>query len=106
MNNNYEQHQEICNDINEHSIDYFGYPEINLDTTQQYVQQMIKKVTKAVFSQSLIQLSSTPIPEKYYFKPGGTMCLAQGDITQENLTKAVINMDTGATSNFQLCHQK
>ena len=33
MNNNCEQHQEICDAINENNIDYFGCPEINLDTT-------------------------------------------------------------------------
>jgi hypothetical protein len=85
MSNNCEQHQEICNAINKQSIEYFGYPEINLDTIQQYVQQTIKKFTKAAFSQSSIQLSSTPIPAKYYFKPGGTMCLAQGDINSRKL---------------------
>eukprot|EP00957_Ditylum_brightwellii_P167392 12743813-Ditylum_brightwellii.AAC.1 len=50
MNNNCEQHQEICGAINEQNIDYFRCREINLDTTQQYVQQMINKITNAVFS--------------------------------------------------------
>eukprot|EP00957_Ditylum_brightwellii_P129179 9852790-Ditylum_brightwellii.AAC.1 len=66
MNNNCAQHQEIDDAINEHNIDYFGCPEINLDTTQQYAQQTIENITKAAFSQSLIQLSSTPIPVKHY----------------------------------------
>eukprot|EP00957_Ditylum_brightwellii_P105292 8026666-Ditylum_brightwellii.AAC.1 len=55
MNNNCEQHQEIWDDITENNIDYFGCPEINLDTTQQCVQQTIKKITNAAFSQSSIK---------------------------------------------------
>eukprot|EP00957_Ditylum_brightwellii_P151840 11562092-Ditylum_brightwellii.AAC.1 len=85
MNNNCEQHQEICDAINKNNIDYFGCSEINLDTTQQYVQQTIKKITNAAFLQSSIQISNTPIPAKYYFKPGGTMCIAQGDINSRKL---------------------
>eukprot|EP00957_Ditylum_brightwellii_P061730 4684127-Ditylum_brightwellii.AAC.1 len=63
--------------MNLHNIDYFGCPEINLDTAQQTVQQTLKNITKAAFSQSSIQFGSAPIPAKHFYKPGGTMCLVK-----------------------------
>eukprot|EP00957_Ditylum_brightwellii_P190944 14539289-Ditylum_brightwellii.AAC.1 len=61
MQNQVEQFQELYNNANLHEIDYLGCPEINLNTTQQ-------------------EISSSLIPAKYFYKPGDTMCLAQGNI--------------------------
>eukprot|EP00957_Ditylum_brightwellii_P092188 7018490-Ditylum_brightwellii.AAC.1 len=69
MQNRAEKCQELCNNANLHEIDYLGCPEINLDTTRQ-------------------EISSSPIPAKYFYKPGGTMCLTQlcpGPTTQPSL---------------------
>ena len=71
--------------MNAHGIDSFGCPEINLDTTQQTVQQTLKNITKATFSQSSIQFGSTPIPAKHFYKPGGKMCLVKGDINSQKI---------------------
>eukprot|EP00957_Ditylum_brightwellii_P071191 5411032-Ditylum_brightwellii.AAC.1 len=71
--------------MNAHNIDYFGCPQINLDTTQQAVQQTLKKITKAAFSQSSIQFGSTPIPTKHFYKPGATMYLFKGDINSQKI---------------------
>eukprot|EP00957_Ditylum_brightwellii_P001444 112865-Ditylum_brightwellii.AAC.1 len=106
MSNNCKQHQGICDAINKNNIDYFGLPKINLDTPQQYVQQTIKKITNTAFSQSSIQISSTLIPAKYYFKLGSTMCIAQGDINLRSWNKDVTNMEDGVISNFQPCCPK
>eukprot|EP00957_Ditylum_brightwellii_P151892 11566891-Ditylum_brightwellii.AAC.1 len=73
MSNQCEQHQKLYDTMNAHKFDYFGCPEINLDTTQQAVQQTLKKSTKAAFSQSSIQFGSTPISAKHFYRPGGTM---------------------------------
>eukprot|EP00957_Ditylum_brightwellii_P133715 10195227-Ditylum_brightwellii.AAC.1 len=73
--------------MNLHDVDYFGCPKINLDTTQQIVQQTLKNITKAAFSQSSIQFNSTPIPAKHFYKPGGTMCLVKGDINCRKLNQ-------------------
>eukprot|EP00957_Ditylum_brightwellii_P198983 15167403-Ditylum_brightwellii.AAC.1 len=85
MSNQCKQHQELCDTMNLHDIDYLGCPEITLDATQQTVQQILKNITKAAFSQSSIQYGSTPIPAKYFYKPGGTMCLAKGDINSSKI---------------------
>eukprot|EP00957_Ditylum_brightwellii_P083161 6323035-Ditylum_brightwellii.AAC.1 len=71
--------------MNAHGIDSFGCPEINLDTTQQIVQQTLKNITKAAFFQSSIQVGSTPIPSKHFYKPGGTMCLVKSDIDSQKI---------------------
>eukprot|EP00957_Ditylum_brightwellii_P150733 11477277-Ditylum_brightwellii.AAC.1 len=80
MSNQCGEHQEVCDTMNFHDIDYLDYPEINLDTTQQTVQQILKDITKAAFSQSSIQYGSTPILAKHFYKPGGTMCLVKDEI--------------------------
>eukprot|EP00957_Ditylum_brightwellii_P186871 14230373-Ditylum_brightwellii.AAC.1 len=85
MSNQCEQHQELCGTMNLHDKDYSGSPEINLDTTQQSVQQTLKNITKAAFSQSSIQYGSTPMPIKHFYKPGGTMCLVKGDINSRKI---------------------
>eukprot|EP00957_Ditylum_brightwellii_P150725 11476336-Ditylum_brightwellii.AAC.1 len=71
--------------MNLYNIDSFGCPEINLDTAQQTVQQILKNITKAAFSQSSIQFGSTPIPAKHFYKPGGTICLVKGDINSRKV---------------------
>eukprot|EP00957_Ditylum_brightwellii_P100270 7641802-Ditylum_brightwellii.AAC.1 len=71
--------------MNLHDIDYLGCPEINLDATQQTVQQTLKNITKAAFSQSSIQFGSTPISAKHFYKPGGTMCIVKGDINSRKI---------------------
>eukprot|EP00957_Ditylum_brightwellii_P008451 640780-Ditylum_brightwellii.AAC.1 len=85
MGNQCEQHQELCDTINLHDIDYVGCPEINLDTTQQTVQQTLRNITKAALSQSSIQNGSTPMPAKHFHKPRGTMCLVKGDINSRKI---------------------
>eukprot|EP00957_Ditylum_brightwellii_P095689 7291006-Ditylum_brightwellii.AAC.1 len=80
MNNDGEQYQEICDHMNKHNIDFFGCSEHNLDTTQHTVQYKMKNITHASFSSSSLQLSSSPIPAEHFYKPGGTLCITQGDI--------------------------
>eukprot|EP00957_Ditylum_brightwellii_P039657 3000323-Ditylum_brightwellii.AAC.1 len=57
MQNQAEQFQELCNNANQHEIEYLGRPE----------------------------MSSSPIPVKYFYKPGGTLCLAQGNINSRKV---------------------
>eukprot|EP00957_Ditylum_brightwellii_P059894 4547352-Ditylum_brightwellii.AAC.1 len=66
MSNQAEQFQELCDNVNLHDIDFLGCSEINLDTMQQ-------------------EISSLPIPAKYFYKPGGTMCLVQGKISSRKI---------------------
>eukprot|EP00957_Ditylum_brightwellii_P163450 12444148-Ditylum_brightwellii.AAC.2 len=40
---------------------------------------------KAAFSCSSLQISSSPIPAKYFYKPGDTMRLAQGNINSKKV---------------------
>eukprot|EP00957_Ditylum_brightwellii_P124531 9490837-Ditylum_brightwellii.AAC.1 len=46
---------------------------------------MLKNLTKAAFSHSSLQLSSSPIPAKHFYKPDGTMCLAQCKINSRKI---------------------
>eukprot|EP00957_Ditylum_brightwellii_P133343 10166632-Ditylum_brightwellii.AAC.1 len=71
--------------MNLHDINYLGCPDINLDTTQQTVQQTLKSITNAAFSQSSIQYGSTPISAKHFYKPGGTICIVKGDINSRKI---------------------
>lgn len=87
MGNQAEQFQELCNNVNLHNIDFLGYPEINLDTTQQEVKSTIKNLTKVTFSHLSLQISSLAIPAKYFYKPGGTMFLAQGNINSRKIAQ-------------------
>eukprot|EP00957_Ditylum_brightwellii_P026420 1998796-Ditylum_brightwellii.AAC.1 len=101
MNNQCKQHQELCDAMKENDIDYFGCLEINLDTTQQTVQQAFKNITNAAFSQLSIQFGSTPIPANHYYKPGDTMCLTCGNINSQKLIKGRKILAGGAISNLQ-----
>eukprot|EP00957_Ditylum_brightwellii_P142664 10869783-Ditylum_brightwellii.AAC.1 len=66
--------------MNLYAIDYMGYPEINLDTMQEKVKSTLKILTHAIFMHLPFKISSLTIPAKHQFKPGGTMCILQGDI--------------------------
>eukprot|EP00957_Ditylum_brightwellii_P143991 10971777-Ditylum_brightwellii.AAC.1 len=39
----------------------------------------------AAFSSLSLQLSSSPIPAKHFYKPGGTLCITQGDINSQKV---------------------
>jgi hypothetical protein len=39
----------------------------------------------AAFSSLSLQLSSSPIPAKHFYKPGGTLCITQGDINSRKI---------------------
>eukprot|EP00957_Ditylum_brightwellii_P198809 15153854-Ditylum_brightwellii.AAC.1 len=94
-----EQFQEICNNVNFHKIDYLGYPEINLDTTQQKVKRTLKNLSNVAFTHSSLQISSSPILAKHFYKPGGTLCLAQGDINSRKI-------DQGCDKYGQWCYMR
>eukprot|EP00957_Ditylum_brightwellii_P035505 2691564-Ditylum_brightwellii.AAC.1 len=87
MSNHAKQFQELCNNVSLHDVDFLGCPEINLDTTQQEVKRKLQSLTKAAFSHSSLQLRSSPVPAKHFYKPGGTMCLAQGSINSRNIAQ-------------------
>jgi exonuclease III len=67
-------HQEIQADIS-------CCQEINLDTTQHIVQNILHQTTKRHWERSRLTMGSTPISFSGQYKPGGTLILSTGAIT-------------------------
>eukprot|EP00957_Ditylum_brightwellii_P138208 10535439-Ditylum_brightwellii.AAC.1 len=61
--------------------DYMGYMEMNLDTLYRSVTKAIHKNTRKVFNQCNIVSANSSTPVENYYKPGGTMCIIQGNLT-------------------------
>eukprot|EP00957_Ditylum_brightwellii_P193549 14738877-Ditylum_brightwellii.AAC.1 len=77
--------------------DYMGYMETNLDMMCGSVTKTIHENARMVFNQCKIVSSSSNIPVKNSYKPGGIMSIIQG-----SLTVRVVKQETDQYSRWVL----
>jgi hypothetical protein len=72
--------RELCEEIRRSDIHLFAAAEHNLDTNKFSVRKCLQDTARKTFAQHHIQLATSTIPAEKFYKPGGTMVMAQGDI--------------------------
>lgn len=71
---------EFCTDMNEYNIDMSCISEINLDTRNFEVKRITYNTAKKHFNQKVnLQMASSSIRSKSFYKPGGVMMLTTGN---------------------------
>eukprot|EP00957_Ditylum_brightwellii_P053878 4081570-Ditylum_brightwellii.AAC.1 len=70
----------LCEMMLEYGTEHIGLVEINLDTMCQEVRQRIRDKSKQQLQTSSVNMASSWIPVQAFYKPGGVMSIAQGDI--------------------------
>jgi hypothetical protein len=74
------QFRDLCTEIKHADIHLLAVAEHNLDTNKFAVRQLLQQTAHKAFPHHVIQTSTSTIPADKFYKPGGTMLLAQGDI--------------------------
>eukprot|EP00957_Ditylum_brightwellii_P209804 15363321-Ditylum_brightwellii.AAC.1 len=64
----------------ENGIDHMGLMEVKLDAMCGSVTKLLNKVSLKQFTHSQINCASSSIPMKDYYKLGGTLSMAQGNL--------------------------
>jgi hypothetical protein len=72
--------RELCEEIQASDIHLFAAAEHNLDTNKFAVRKCLQDTARKTFKQHSLQLATSSIPAEKFYKPGGTMIMAQGDI--------------------------
>ena len=73
---------EFCSDMREYGIDMSCISEINLDTTNHKVRQIIQESASKQFDRKVrVQMASSRISTKNFYKPGGVMTLTSGNVS-------------------------
>ena len=71
--------RDLCSEIQSAEIDIFAAAEHNLDTNKFAVRQLLQGMAKKSFQHHHLQLATSSVPAHKFYKPGGTMLLAQGN---------------------------
>lgn len=78
---------ELCRVQKELNIDFFCGQEHNLDTSQASVRNCLYNTARKHWDRSRLITGTTPIAFSHQYKPGGTMILAAGDVTNRISTQ-------------------
>eukprot|EP00957_Ditylum_brightwellii_P050404 3822185-Ditylum_brightwellii.AAC.1 len=70
----------LCETMLGYGTDHIGLMKINLDTMCQRVRQRICDRSKQQLRTSSVNMASSWFPVQNFYKPGGVMSIAQGDI--------------------------
>lgn len=72
--------RELCEELHQSDVHLFAAAEHNLDTNKFAVRKSLQDTARKTFKHHCIQTAtSSTVAEKFY-KPGGTMIMAQGDV--------------------------
>jgi hypothetical protein len=71
---------EFCAEASRISVDHIGIAEHKLEGHQSRVKKICHKVARREFEHYRIEISSSDIPTKTSFKPGGTLSLTIGSM--------------------------
>ncbi len=74
------QFRDLCTKMKKAEIHIMAIAEHNLDTEKFAVRQLLEKNAQRTFPHHVLQTSTSSIPANKFYKPGGTMLLAQGDV--------------------------
>jgi hypothetical protein len=77
--------REYLEQMQQIEIDLIGLSEHNLDTHKPKVKSIIYDTCRNIYNHSKVAFSSSSIPSNTQFKPGGTMLIAQGNLTSRIL---------------------
>jgi hypothetical protein len=80
LSKNAVQFRDLCTKIKQADIDILAVAEHSLDINKFTVRQLLQDAARQTFPQQLLHSSTSSIPADKFYKPGGTMLLAQGDI--------------------------
>ena len=72
--------RDLCEELRKSDIDLFAAAEHNLDTNKFAVRQSLQDIARRSFTHHCIQTATSGILAEKYYKPGGTLLLAQGDL--------------------------
>jgi hypothetical protein len=72
--------RDLCSEIKQADIDILAASEHNLDTNKFVVRQLLQQMATQSFDHHTIQTATSSIPADKFYKPGGTMLLAQGNV--------------------------
>eukprot|EP00957_Ditylum_brightwellii_P009549 720314-Ditylum_brightwellii.AAC.1 len=61
--------------------------EVNLGTMCGSVTRLLNKVSREIFNHSQLNSASSSVPVKEYYKPTGTLRMAQGHLTRQMIEK-------------------
>jgi hypothetical protein len=74
------QFRDLCEEIRKADIDVFAAAEHNLDSNKYVVRQALQTTARKSFNHHCLQTATSSIQADKFYKPGGTLLLAQGDI--------------------------
>jgi hypothetical protein len=80
LSKNGVQFKDICAEIQQANINIFAAAEHNLDTNKFDVRQILQRTAQQALPHHFLQTATSSIPADKFYKPGGTLILAQGDI--------------------------
>jgi hypothetical protein len=72
--------RDLCSEVQKADIHILAASEHNLDTNKFVVRQLLQQMAKQTFEHHLLQTATSSIPADKFYKPGGTLLLAQGDV--------------------------
>ena len=72
--------RDLCEDLRKADIQLFAASEHNLDTNKFAVRKKLQDTARRSFSHYSLESATSSIPAAKFYKPGGTLLLAQGDI--------------------------
>jgi hypothetical protein len=72
--------RDLCEEIRTSNIQLFAAAEHNLDTNKFAVRQSLQNIARQSFTHHCLQTATSSTRADKFYKPGGTMLLAQGDL--------------------------
>ena len=74
------QFRDLCEEIKRSDIHLFAAAEHNLDSNKFAIRQALQNTARQAFPHHCLQTSTSSIPADKFYKPGGTLLMAQGAI--------------------------
>jgi hypothetical protein len=90
LQKNSAKFRDLCEEMHRSDVHLFAAAEINLDTQKFAVRQALQDTARKTFPHHCIQTSSSTIPADKFYKPGGTMIMAQGDLVGRSPSEVAI----------------
>jgi hypothetical protein len=72
--------RDICEELRAADVHLFAAAEHNLDTNKFLIRQKLQDIARKSFEHFALQTATSSIPADKFYKPGGTLILAQGDV--------------------------
>lgn len=80
LQNKAEKFRTLCEEMNKANVHLFAAAEHNLDTNKFIVRQSLQNIARKTFQHHAIQTATSSTLADKFYKPGGTMLMAQGNL--------------------------